>query len=81
LGPAFFGLPKSDDPNFGKIMAERNVDLLREIRFISHEVGYREAMRMPVEVRRWWITEMQKESEQGRADQEALAGRRTADVK
>ena len=44
-------------------MAELNVNILRELRYVSSEVGYAEAKRMPVEVRRWWIEQMRKEAE------------------
>jgi len=40
-----------------------NLNLLQELRYVANEVGYREAKMMPVEVRRWWIGEMQKEVE------------------
>lgn len=54
------------------------VSLLREIRYISNEVGYREARKMPIYERRWWIEQMQKEAEQ-RAD--PSLGKRTMDIK
>lgn len=65
-------------------MAERNLSLLQELRYVAHEVGYREARRMPVEVRRWWIGEMQKEAQRGQGPDDGTmttGRRRTADVK
>jgi len=56
-----------------------NINLLQELRYISTEVSYESARRMPVEVRRWWIDEMQKEA-QAREDQ-IPGGKRTVPVK
>lgn len=78
---SFFGLPRIDDPSFGSVIAERNINLLSELRYVAREVGYREAFKMPVEVRQWWITEMQKDAQQKHDDQEARSGRRTVPVK
>ncbi len=77
---AFFGLPSIDDPGFGKHIAEMNLNLLYELRYIATEVGYREARKMPVEIRRWWIGEMQKEAEK-KAETDALGGRKTMDIR
>ena len=46
------------------MIGERNLGLLLELRYVASEVGYREARRMPTEVRRWWIDQMQKEAQQ-----------------
>lgn len=62
-------------------MTEKNVDLLRELRYVASEVGLREAKKMSVEVRRWWIEEMRKEAEQKATEFEALQGKRTVDAK
>jgi hypothetical protein len=55
------------------------VNLLRELRYVAAEVGYREAQRMPVEVRRWWIEEMRKDAQRGAGteagDETAMTGR------
>lgn len=80
MGPSFFGLPRVDDPEFAGKLGRMNVDLLREIRYVSSEVGYREARRMPVEVRRWWIEEMRKEGEAQAARLAELGGKKTVDV-
>jgi hypothetical protein len=48
----------------GKFCAERNVALLKEIRYVTSEVGPDYAWRMPREYRQWWISEMQKEKEE-----------------
>jgi hypothetical protein len=56
-----------------------NLNLLHELRYVASEVGYREARKMPVEVRRWWIGEMQKEAEK-RNDPD-LGGKKTMDIK
>ena len=80
MGPSFFGLPRTDDPEFAARCGRMNVDLLREIRYVAREVGYREARRMPVEVRRWWIEEMRKEGEAHEERVAELAGKRTRDV-
>jgi hypothetical protein len=56
--------------------------ILQELRFVTHEVGLHEARRMPTEVRRWWIEEMQKERQTRTDEVEQLAGgkKRVADV-
>lgn len=81
-GPSFFGLPSIDDPNFYRVLAERQIDQLRELRYIATEVGLHEAKRFSVEVRRWWISEMQKEAEQKAGNTEEIrSGRKTVDIK
>jgi hypothetical protein len=57
-----------------------NVNLLRELRYVATEVGYREARRMPVEIRRWWIEQMSKEGEARQAQIDAMNGRKTANI-
>jgi hypothetical protein len=53
-----------------------------ELRYVAKEVGYREAKGMPVEVRRWWIDQMQKEAAQRKAEyEEVVGGTKTMDVK
>lgn len=61
MDPAFFGLPKTDDPGLAKYCAEQQLRLMQELRYISREVGLTEARRMPTEVRVWWINQMQRE--------------------
>ncbi len=63
------------------MLSERNIGLLHELRYVASEVGYREARRMPVEVRRWWIDQMQKEAQQKVNAFEEGRGRKTVDVK
>lgn len=75
-----FGLPQIDDPEFGKRISTMNVNLLQELRYVANEVGYREARKMPVEIRRWWISEMQKEAEKRNTDAE-MSGRKKMDIK
>jgi hypothetical protein len=80
LGLDSFGLPSIDDPQFHKHISTMNINLLHELRYVASEVGYREAKKMPVEVRRWWIGEMQKEAQQ-RHEREELGGKKTMDIK
>ncbi len=54
-----------------------------ELRAVCREVGsLSEARAMPVEIRRWWISEMQKEQDARRRDFDAAnKGVRTQDVR
>ena len=82
MGSTFFGLPRSDDPAFAKKIGEKNLNLLVELRYVAKEVGYQQAQKMPVEIRRWWIDQMQKEAQQRKDDYDELSGGvRTMDVK
>lgn len=81
-GSDFFGLPRSDDPQFGRKLGEKNINLLTELRYVAKEVGgLDQAMRMPVEWRRWWIDQMQKEAAQRKDDYDTLSGTKTMDVR
>lgn len=78
---SFFGLPKTDDPEFYAILAERNVDLLRELKYVSEAVGgLTEARKMTIEVRRWWIEEMQKDNQAKIDEIERAKGIKRRDV-
>ena len=82
MGQDFFGLPRVDDPEFLKQMSNRKLNLLRELRYVSNEIGYHEANRLPVEIRRWWIDEMRREAEQKSAEFENMrSGRKTVDAR
>jgi hypothetical protein len=37
---------------------------LSELRYITTEVGYAEAKKMPREIRHWWIDKMNKENKE-----------------
>lgn len=50
--------------------------ILQELRFVSMEVGLHEARRMPTEVRRWWIEEMQRERQSRNDEVEQMSGRK-----
>ncbi len=58
-----------------------NLNLLYELRYVASEVGYREARKMPVEIRRWWIDQMQKEAQQRVDAYEEGQGIRRVDAK
>jgi len=61
----------------GAHCSERNLGLLRELRYVASEVGLAEARRMPTEVRKWWMGEMQREGAAREAELErARNGRR-----
>lgn len=63
-------------------MAERNVNLLLELRHVSKEVGsLTEARRLPVEVRRWWIDQMNKDSAARKEAYDQASGTKTVPVK
>jgi hypothetical protein len=55
--------------------------VLTELYYVSRSVGLAEARRMPTEVRRWWITRMQKdENPEGDVSPSGATRRRTVDV-
>lgn len=81
MGLDSFGLPSTNDPEFSKRISTMNVNLLQELRYVASEVGYREAKKMPVEVRRWWIAEMQKEAQQKSGADELGGRKKTMDIK
>ncbi len=43
---------------------QRKEAVLSELRYVTKEVGYAEAKKMPREVRHWWIGKMNKETEE-----------------
>lgn len=64
-----------------RVCAERNVILLKELRYVSGELGYEEARRLPREIRHWWIGEISGEREKRNEEiARANAGTRAVDV-
>lgn len=58
------------------------MNLLLELRYVAKEVGLAEARRMPVEVRRWWIDQMNRDAAARKEAYEgAINGTKTAPVK
>lgn len=61
LGRSFFGLPGPEDAGFLQGIQAYKLAQLSELRFVTQEVGsLSEAKSMPLEIRRWWIQQMQK---------------------
>lgn len=56
------------------------MDILRELRFVAREVGLAEARKLSVEVRRWWIDQMNQEVERKNAEYAAMQGQKTVPV-
>lgn len=87
LGRSFFGLPGPEDPELLPTVSRFKVAQLSELRFVAQEVGgYEPARRMPVEIRRWWIQQMQKKDGAGEdgsvaVDQSTGKRYRTQDVR
>lgn len=48
---------------------QRKEAVLSELRYITTEVGYAEAKKMPREIRHWWIAKMNKENEEQAGNQ------------
>lgn len=58
------------------------MELWRELRFVAREIGLEQAQKLSVEVRRWWIDQMNRDIEQRRADwQEQVEGKKTVPIK
>ncbi len=63
-------------------MAVRKVNLLQELRYVSHEIGMHEARRLSIEERQWWINEMVKEREaKSEQFEEIRSGKKTVDAR